>query len=123
MKINGIHHVSMKCNPTEFEKAKEFYLNVLNLKVYKEWDSGIMIETPNGIIEIFHNGENLPLGTIRHFAFSVSNLDLIVDELKNKGYKFFVEPKDINLNGLKAKIAFFFGPLGEEIELFCEYEN
>lgn len=123
MKINGIHHISMKCSENEFEKAKDFYISVLGLNIYKEWDSGIMLDTPSGVIEIFHNGENLPKGTIRHVAFSVSDVDKSIEEIRNAGYPIFVEPKDINLNGLKARIAFFFGPLKEEIEFFKAYEE
>ena len=36
--IKGIHHISMRCNdPEEFEKVKDFYLNVLGLTVKREW--------------------------------------------------------------------------------------
>ena len=39
------------------------------------------------------------------------------------GYEVFVKPKNIYIpaeNPLVARIAFCYGPLGEQIELFCE---
>ena len=133
--IKGLHHISMKCQTAEeFGRAKDFYLNVLGLSVKREWAEGIMIrpvrkpygflsglqvfqakalqnldnsklllrklkfpnssiDTGNGLIEIFNNGEgSLAKGAIRHFA----------------------------LLAYPARMAFCTGPLGEEIELFCE---
>ena len=84
----------MKCQTAEeFGRAKDFYLNVLGLSVKREWAEGIMIDTGNGLIEIFNNGEGSHAkGAIRHFA----------------------------LLTYPARMAFCTGPLGEEIELFCE---
>ena len=118
IKINGIHHISMKCSKNEFQKAYDFYVNLLGLKLYNKWENGIMLKAGNDIIEIFHNGEILPKGIIRHFAFEVENTKKAIEEIRKNGYEIIIEPKEINLNGLKAIIAFIVGPIGEEIELF-----
>ena len=56
--ITGIHHISLKCGTKEaFEKAKDFYLNVLGFSVVREWPEGIMIDSGAGQIEIFSTGK------------------------------------------------------------------
>ena len=53
--IKGIHHVSMKCSSTEeYEKTIDFYKNILGIPVAREWQAGIMLDTGNGIVEIFN---------------------------------------------------------------------
>ena len=125
MNITGIHHVSLKCGtPEEFEKTKKFYLELLELKIKREWPEGIMIDAGNCLIEIFNNGDGVKdKGAVRHFAFSVDNVDNLVEKVEDAGYKIFLGPKDIVINSvpeLPARIAFLTGPLGEEIEFFCE---
>ena len=49
--IKDIHHVSMKCSSTEkYEKTIDFYKNILEIPVAREWQSGIMLDTGNGIV-------------------------------------------------------------------------
>ena len=46
--IKGIHHISMKCGTeAEFVKVRDFYINILGLKICREWPNGIMFETGN----------------------------------------------------------------------------
>lgn len=123
--IKGIHHVSMKtCNDEEYKKAYTFYKNVLELEVIEEWDNLILFDTGSGVVEIFRDGtEHLEKGVIRHFAFDVDNVDACIEKVKAAGYKVFVEPKDVCLGGdekYSARVAFCKGPLGEEIEFFCQ---
>ena len=123
--IKGLHHISMKCQTVEdFGRAKDFYLNVLGLSVKREWAEGIMIDTGNGLIEIFNNGEgSRTKGAIRHFALLTDDVDGLADKIKASGYEVFIEPKDIVIDSIPeypARMAFCTGPLGEEIELFCE---
>ncbi len=36
--IKGIHHISMKCGTTEeLAKVREFYIELLGLKIIREW--------------------------------------------------------------------------------------
>jgi glyoxylase I family protein len=123
--IKGIHHISMKCNTEEeINRVKEFYISVLGLKIIREWHDGIMIDTGNGYIEIFTNadGEHR-LGSIRHFALLTDDVDTIAEKVKAAGYEVFVEPVDKVIDSnpkYPIRMAFCFGPLGEQVEFFCE---
>lgn len=123
--VKGIHHVSMKCSSTqEYDKTIDFYKNILGIPVVREWAAGIMLDTGNGIVEIFNDGDGaLDQGVIRHFAFATDDVDACVKAVKSAGYEVFIEPKNIEISStpvFHARIAFCKGPLGEEIELFQE---
>ena len=123
--IKGIHHISMKCETAEeLAKVKEFYLEILGLKICREWDGGLMLDTGNGLVEIFTNqaGEH-QLGVIRHMALLTDDVDSIVSKVKDAGYEVFVEPNDVDIPATPIypiRMAFCYGPLGEQIEFFCE---
>lgn len=123
--ITGVHHIAMKCcNQEEYEKTLKFYTETLGLPVARVWDGGIMLDTGSGLLEIFTNGETpLPQGAIRHFALATGDVDACVAAVEKDGYKVFMGPKDITIPAtpvFPARIAFCIGPLGEEIEFFCE---
>ena len=125
MKINGIHHISMKCGTKEeFERARDFYLNILGFSIVREWPEGIMLNSGGGLLEIFCNGAGIKSkGAIRHVAFSADDVDGLAAKVKAAGYEVFIEPYDIVIHSepeFHARMAFCFGPLGEEIELFQE---
>ncbi len=123
--IKGIHHISMKCETEQdLLRVKEFYLDILGLSIWREWDKGLMIDTGNGYIEIFTNqaGEH-QLGAIRHLALLTDDVDGLVLKAKESGYEVFVEPKNVDIPSTPAypiRMAFCYGPLGEQIEFFCE---
>ena len=126
--ITGIHHVSMKCGTQEeFERAKDFYLGVLGMSLAREWPEGIMIDTGRGLIEIFCSGEGIrEKGAVRHVAFGTDDVDGTAEKVRAAGYTVFLGPKDILIPSdppLPARMAFCFGPLGEEIEFFQEKET
>ena len=121
--IKGIHHVSMKTrNDAEYERVKKFYSEILGLKIIKECESCLLLDTGSGIVEIFRNGtEETVRGVIRHFAFAVDDVKACVDAVSGAGYEVFVPMKEVDVGGdanLHATIAFCKGPLGEEIEFF-----
>ena len=123
--INGLHHVALKCATSdEFRKVKEFYGSVLGLKKLREWKSGVMFDTGCGIVEIFNNADTqLPTGTIRHFAFVTDDIDACVATVKAAGYEVFDGPRDVDIPSdpiYRVRVAFCYGPLGEEIEFSCE---
>ncbi|MBP5555355.1 MAG: VOC family protein [Lachnospiraceae bacterium] len=123
--INGLHHISLKCGTTEeFEKAKSFYLDLLGFEIVREWPEGVMICFGNGMLEIFSNGEGIKTkGALRHLAFATDDVDAVVEKVKKAGYEVFIEPNDIVIKSVpefSARMAFCFGPLGEEIEFFQE---
>ena len=123
--IKGLHHISMKCaTKEEFEKAKSFYLDLLGFSIVRQWPQGIMIDLGNTQLEIFCNGNGVKdLGAIRHMAFATDDVEEIVAKVKDAGYEVFIEPKDIVIDSepeFHARMAFCFGPLGEQIEFFKE---
>ncbi|MBQ6568012.1 MAG: VOC family protein [Treponema sp.] len=125
--ITGIHHVSMKCGTQEeFDKAKDFYLNILGFSVKREWPEGIMIDSGCGLLEIFCNGAGIKeKGAVRHIAFSTDDVDGIIEKVRKAGYEVFIEPNDIVISSspaLHARMAFCKGALGEEIEFFQELD-
>ena len=123
--ITGIHHLSMKCGTeADFGKAKSFYLDLLGFSVVREWPEGIMIDSGCGQIEIFRNGEGIRTkGAIRHIAFATDDVDGAVEKVRSAGYRVFIEPNDLVVHSepeFHARMAFCYGPLGEEIEFFQE---
>ncbi len=123
--IKGIHHISMKCrNEEEYDKVRRFYTETLGLSVIKECDACILLDTGAGIVEIFRDGtEPLEKGVIRHFAFAVDDVHACVNAVEAVGYEVFIAPKTVQIGGdpaYPATIAFCYGPLGEEIEFFCQ---
>lgn len=123
--IRGVHHVSLKCqNAAEYEKALAFYCHTLGLPTVRRWDGGAMLDTGNGLIEIFAaGGEGPGKGSIRHFAFAAADTDACAHAVQAAGYDVFLGPKDICIPAeppYPARIAFCTGPLGEEIEFFQE---
>ncbi len=123
--VTGIHHISMKCGTAEeLAKVKDFYLGTLGLSVKREWSEGIMIDAGNCLLEVFSNGSGIKSkGALRHIAFGTDDVDHIVQKVKAAGYKVFIEPNDIVIPSepaCPARMAFCYGPLGEEIEFFRE---
>lgn len=123
--IQGIHHISMNCaKGAEYEKVLTFYRDILRLAVVREWDGGVMLNAGGTLLEIFPNDNYVrEKGAIRHFAFAVSDADACAKAVTDAGYEVFIAPKDICIASeppLPARIAFCRGPLGEEIEFFCE---
>ena len=76
------------------------------------------------MLEIFRNGVGIKTkGALRHIAFATDDVDEVVMKVKEAGYEVFIEPKNIVINSepeYPARVAFCFGPLGEEIEFFQE---
>lgn len=123
--IKGIHHISMKCkNEEEYRKVRHFYKEVLQLSVIMECDFCILLGTGAGVVEIFSSGsDSHEKGIIRHFAFTVFDVQACVDAVEKAGYQVFIAPKKVHIGGdpsFPATIAFCRGPLGEEIEFFCQ---
>ncbi|MBQ8893302.1 MAG: VOC family protein [Clostridia bacterium] len=126
-KIKGIHHVAIKSNGLEeFEKLVHFYRDILELPVLRAWgegmEQGMMLDTGAGILEVFPNAEDRPgQGVLRHLALATDDVDGCIAAVHAEGYEITIEPKDINIGGIfPARIAFCIGPIGEEVEFFCE---
>ena len=123
--IKGIHHISMKCEtPEELAKVKEFYIELLGLTICREWSDGLMIDTGSGYIEVFTNAKRFhQTGVIRHIALLTDDVDGLVEKVRARGYEILVEPNDKVIDSdpeYHIRMAFCFGPLGEQVEFFCE---
>lgn len=118
MKINGIHHCSMKCTPAELAGVRRFYCDALGLPVVREWPQGIMLDTGRGLLEVFTNGPGRrETGAIRHIAFEVDDAAACAETAREAGFDVFLGPKEI-VEPCHALIAFCYGPLGEQAEFF-----
>ena len=75
--IKGIHHISMKCGTAEeLTNVRKFYIDILGLKIIREWAEGMMIDTGNGLLEIFTNADGTHcLGAICHMALLTDDYD------------------------------------------------
>ena len=94
--IKGIHHISMKCASVgELERVKEFYIGLLGMKLKRQWDGGIMIDSGSGLIEVFIGDDGVrSKGAIRHTAFETDDVDGIAERIENAGYEVFIKPND-----------------------------
>lgn len=123
--ITGIHHIALKCvGQAEYEKAITFYSETLQMPIVRTWATGTMLSTGTGLMEIFNDGESpLPQGAVRHFALATADVDGVIARVRAAGYPIATEPKDICIASqppFPARIAFCIGPVGEEVEFFCE---
>ena len=62
-------------------------------------------------------------GAVRHIAFGTDDVDGVIEKVKAAGYEVFIEPNDIVIRSdppFPARMAFCYGPLGEELEFFQE---
>ena len=123
--VKGIHHISMKCrSKEELEKVRDFYVKVLGMSLYREWEGGVLIDSGRGLIEVFDRpGGEYRLGVISHMAIETDDVDGLTEKVRAAGYEVFIEPADMEIPAVPPVLlrrSFCYGPLGEEIELFAE---
>lgn len=126
-KIKGVHHICIKSSGLEeFEKLVHFYRDILELPVVYHWGEGekqgMMLDTGAGYLELFPNAQDHPgQGALRHLALATDDVDGCIEAVRAAGYEITIEPKDMVVGGvLPARLAFCIGPVGEEVEFFCE---
>lgn len=119
--FSNIHHIAIIC--ADYQKSKTFYTQVLELEIIQEVyraerESYKLDLALNGlyVIELF-SFPNPPKRTsrpescgLRHLAFSVENIEMVVaklaqkgvlteairiDEFTNKRFTFFADPDDL----------------------------
>ena len=126
MKLNKVHHVAIIC--LDYEKSKEFYVNVLCLKIiretYRKERESYKLDLAVGDsyqIELFSftNSPKRPsypeARGLRHIAFEVDNIEQVIRELDNKK----VITEDIRIDEFTGKrFTFFSDPDGLPIELY-----
>ncbi len=123
--ITGVHHIAVFPTADKYNETVDFYTKLLGFPVTQSWGGGeqkcLMVSCgDNSCMEIIpsetaHGTD----GPLVHVAFWCGDgLDGIVEDVRRAGYAVRVEPQDGELCGKIIRNAFFYGPLGEEIELF-----
>lgn len=126
MKLNSIHHVAIICS--NYEKSKEFYANILCLKIiretYRKERESYKLDLSVGEnyqIELFSFPKSPKRFSypeargLRHLAFEVDNIEQAIKELVDKNV--IVEPIRIDeITG--KKFTFFSDPDDLPIELY-----
>ena len=124
----GIHHIALKAKGLEeYDRLLHFYGEILGMPTVRTWGEGenvgAMLDTGDGaIMELFANApDKLVTGPVRHFALATDDVDACIEAVRAEGYKITMEPRDIVIGNIfPARIAFCIGPVGEEVEFFCE---
>lgn len=124
--ITGIHHAGLQTN--DFDKTYKFYTEVLGFKEayfwHREGKRAVTFDTGDGsLLEIFETDLEYTTakGAIKHVALRTSCCSDILEKIRAQGCEIIMEPTDIVIQSVEpipARIAFFKGPGGEEIELF-----
>ena len=126
MNLNKIHHIAIICS--NYEKSKNFYVNILNLEIVKETfrqernsfklDLALNNEY---IIELFSfrtppNRPSYPEAAgLRHLSFEVDDINLVMTELISKG----IHCEDIRIDEITNKrFTFFEDPDGLPLEIY-----
>jgi glyoxylase I family protein len=126
--LKYVHHIAIICS--DYEVSKYFYVNILGLQIINETyrqerESYKLDLSLNGkyIIELFSfpnppKRPTRPEATgLRHLAFSVDNLDIIISQLENHN----IEVEPIRIDEITTKrFTFALDPDNLPIEF---YEN
>lgn len=127
MDFKYIHHVAIICS--DYEKSKKFYVDTLGFEVIREVyreerDSyKLDLKVGNSQIELF-SFKNSPKRLsypeacgLRHLAFAVDNIELVINKLKEKGIE--LEPVRVD-EFTNKKFTFFNDPDGLPLEIYEE---
>lgn len=123
MKVSGIHHINVETK--DMDKTVKFYEEVLGCtkKFYKNLGDVevTFMNAGNTIIELFKvaaEADKIPVdGVVNHFAFTVTDIEGVLQKCKEYGVKITQEVESITLDG-DVNYAFIEGPEHERIELF-----
>jgi glyoxylase I family protein len=124
--LNRINHTAILCS--DYEKSKEFYTNILGLKIIKETyrenrQSYKLDLSLNGeyVIELFSFPDSPKrlsrpeAAGLRHIAFEVDNLDDVIKVLKS-GNVFAEQVRTDEITG--KRFTFIFDPDNLPVELY-----
>lgn len=124
--IKGVHHIAVRPTAAQYERTVDFYTRVLGFPVQSRWGDVqrpcLMLSCGDGSCMEILNGQQeiAPGGPLCHLAFATDQVDALVETVRAEGYRVTQEPRDVELGEGRSRIAFFIGPVGEEIELFWE---
>ncbi|UUZ83401.1 VOC family protein [Paenibacillus sp. P26] len=122
--IHKLEHIGVRVN--DMDASVRFYTEVLGMKLVHRAALADGVElgflafpgSENVEIELIGRGSDglSDSGKVHHIAFTVSDIEGEIERLKSLGVQMIDETPKTILNG--AKLAFFFGPDGERLELF-----
>lgn len=123
--IKGLHHAALRCcGKAEMDAVIAFYCDVLGMNILRSWGDGVeagaMLDTGNGVIELFANAEP---GQVDHIALATDKVDECMAACAREGLKVIMAPQDIVVpceTPYPLRIAFVEGKAGEIIEFFAE---
>lgn len=127
IKGGGSHHIAIMTK--NWDESLKLYRDVLGMSERATFGSEkqkiMLLDIGDGShIELFEPRPDDPDEALNypiiHFALATSDARAATEHVRQAGYEITVEPKDVNLGGLEATIAFFKGPCGEIIEFFEE---
>ena len=127
----GFHHIGLKAS--DFEKSRAFYA-ALGMREVVSWGEGektiaLYDIGDGGKIEIFANGgdEYSENGKWIHFALKCDDVDASYAAALSAGARPMTPPRTVELASrpylMTIRVAFVYGPDGEQIELFRELED
>ncbi len=124
--IQGVHHIALKPTAEQYSSVVELYTKVLGMEVTKSWGDPnmpcLMVSCgDNSCLEIIPEKEmSQKGGALNHLALATDKVDEAIARVREAGYEIAIEPNDMELAGSPIRIAFFWGPMNEYIELFWE---
>lgn len=124
--IQGVHHIALKPTAEQYSSVVELYTKVLGMEVTKSWGDPnmpcLMVSCgDNSCLEIIPEKEmSQKGGALNHLALATDKVDEAIARVRGAGYEIAIEPNDMELAGSPIRIAFFWGPMNEYIELFWE---
>jgi glyoxylase I family protein len=128
MIIKAVHHIAILTD--DYKKSRDFYVGILGFSIvketYREERKSYKLDLAiNGVYKIelvsfpeFRQRASFPESKgLRHLAFTVSDLELAVDELRNQG----VSVEEIRIDEISGKkFCFFYDPNDQPLELYEE---
>ena len=123
----GFHHVAIWT--ANWEKSLQFYCDGLGFSHKVEWGEvpsrAVLLDTGDGnYLEIFERKtapQSSGEANLLHLCLRVSDCESALQTALDAGAKLkngVTPPAVFEKMGIKAKIAFFYGPDGEIVELF-----
>lgn len=128
MFFDKIHHVAIICS--NYERSRHFYTEILGLRIvneiYRENRGSYKLDLEIGNhlqLELFSFPKSPKRPSypeacgLRHLAFSVNNLDNVINYLSDKG----IECREVRIDEVTGKkFTFFVDPDGLPLEIYEE---
>jgi len=122
----GFHHIALKAH--DFEESLKFYTEGLGMQQVAAWGEGdgriVMLDIGDGtILELFAGGaEHAEVGRYMHLALKCDDVDAAFAAAVKAGAKPKMEPTTVPVASqpkpMTLRVAFVYGPSGEEVEFF-----